>query len=405
MTRLCVLHVTPYFEHAWAYGGIPRVVTAQVHALAGRGVCPTVATTDARDSSSRLTGPQPGSRRRPFRLTTGDGVEVQVFPNLSNGLAYRKQFFTPRGLGDYLDREAARFDVAHLHGCHNLPGTIASRRLRRAEVPYVLQPNGTAPRIERRRLAKLVFDVVLGRHVMRDAATVIAVTDFERRQLEGLGVARDRLAVIPNPLDLAELDGSRTPGQLRARLGLGDGPVVLYLGQLSPRKRVDIAMRAIAKLERPDVRLVVAGSDMGTEQRLRHLAGRLGLEHRTVFAGVLEGDSRLHALADADVAVYPTQDEIFGLVPLEAILCGTPVVVSDDCGCGEVIRRTGGGVVAPFGDIGAFAAAIGGMLDDPQAWSGPVTEAAARAREHYGSGTVAAALEGLYRRLVGRRSP
>jgi len=153
------------------------------------------------------------------------------------------------------------------------------------------------------------------------------------------------------------------------------------------------------------VHLVIAGSDMGTEQQLRRIAGRLGLEHRTVFAGVLEGASRLDALADADVTVYPTQDEIFGLVPLEAILCGTPVVVSDDCGCGEVIGRTGGGVVAPFGDIDAFAAAIGGMLDAPQAWSDPVAEAAARARALYGSDTVAKALEELYHRLSGPRSP
>src|SRR2546430_9464487 len=73
----------------------------------------------------------------------------------------------------------------------------------------------------------------------------------------------------------------------------------------------------------------------------------VGLVRRTLFTGVLRGSDRLEALADADGLVYPSQDEIFGLVPLEAILSGTPVVVADDSGCGEIVSRTGGGRLRP----------------------------------------------------------
>ena len=64
--------------------------------------------------------------------------------------------------GPYLSEHVGRFDVAHLHACRNIPGAIAAYHLRRAGVPYLLAPNGTAPRIERRVLAKRVFDVLMG---------------------------------------------------------------------------------------------------------------------------------------------------------------------------------------------------------------------------------------------------
>ncbi len=151
---------------------------------------------------------------------------------------------------------------------------------------------------------------------------------------------------------------------------------MLFLGKLTPRKRVDVLLRAFARLERPDACLAVAGNDMGDGSRLRTLARSLGVEHRTTFTGLLEGRDRLEALADAEVLVYPSQDEIFGLVPLEALLAGTPVIVSDDSGCGEVIPGTGGGQVVPLGDADALAHAIEGVLTAPSAWR----EAAARSR-------------------------
>ena len=93
---------------------------------------------------------------------TGGNVELRVFPNVSNRLAYDCQCFLPLGLSGYLKRHAAAFDVAHLHACRNLPGVIAARHLQDAGVPYVLAPNGTAPNLERRRAAKRVFDAVFG---------------------------------------------------------------------------------------------------------------------------------------------------------------------------------------------------------------------------------------------------
>ena len=81
---------------------------------------------------------------------------------------------------------------------------------------------------------------------------------------------------------------------------------------------------------------------MGAGAAARRLAAALGIADRIEFVGLLTGRARLDLLADADVVVYPSADEVFGLVPLEALLCGTPVVVADDSGCGEVVGRLDG---------------------------------------------------------------
>src|SRR5438876_562202 len=126
MRALRVLHVTPYFGDAWAYGGIPRVAAALAQGLAARGHEVTVCATDACSESTRLAGSGRRSRFLPWMpAPAASGVVVRVFPNVSNRLAYQ-QLFVPLGLGDYLKRSAGAFDVAHLHACRNLPGVIAA---------------------------------------------------------------------------------------------------------------------------------------------------------------------------------------------------------------------------------------------------------------------------------------
>jgi len=409
MAALRVLHVAPYFEHAWAYGGIPRVVAAQAHALSAAGHRVTVATTDAHTEAGRLghdgrAGEAgPGSRYTPRIVRTTDGIDVHVFPNASDSAAYRWQFFTPLGFARFLRGRARDFDVAHLHACHNLLTALAATHLRRAGVPFVVQPNGTAGRIERRQAAKAVFDRVFARDVIPGASGLIAVTDWERRQFERDGAAVSRIHVVPNPL--APMPDGYAPerGGFREALGLSASPLVAYLGMLTPRKHPDILARAVAELGRQDVQLVFAGNDRGVLERTRKLVHRLGLGPRTRFTGLIPGPARYAALADADVVVYPSRDEAFGLVPLEALQAGTPVIVCDDAGCGEVVRAVGGGLLVQPGDASALAAATATILDDLPQWKAKAARAGADASRRFHPDVVASRLEAIYRAIVRER--
>ena len=364
---LHILHVVPYYEQAWAYGGIPRLATTMTHALARRGHHVTVYTTDVRDAGTRATSATAPHQR----------VEVRMFPNVSNTLAYHLQFFTPIGLRARLKATASTFDIAHLHACHNLPGVIAAAELSRAGVPYVVSPNGTARPIERRVAAKRLFAMTLGRRMLAEAARVVAVSRAEAAQLGTLGVDTKSIAFIPNPIDEQEFERIPDGAQFRATLGVGRRPLLLFLGKLTPRKGVDHLVRAFSALDRSDAVLVVAGHDMGAGPAVDALVRRLNLERRVFRPGLLTGPDRLDALAAANVVAYPSRDEVFGLVPLEALLCGTPVVVCD-------------------GHPRALSEAMASILMSERLWRRRAVAAGTVARRLFGAGIVCGQLESLY---------
>ena len=143
-------------------------------------------------------------------------------------------------------------------------------------------------------------------------------------------------------------------------------------------------------------RLVIAGNDMGIGYGCRETVSRPRAFNRVTRVGLLRGRERLEALASADVVVYPSRDEVFGLVPLEALLCGTPVIVSNDSGCGEVIGRTGGGHIVPYGDRRTLAGAIDSILRSPAIWKTRAVSAGRKARKLFAAEIVCAQFENLY---------
>ena len=362
------------------------------------------------------------SRLAPRAERTADGIDLLVFPNLSNTAAYRWQFYTPRGFAGWLRANARTFDIAHLHACRNLLTARAVPALRRAGVPFVVQPNGTARRIERRLAAKAAFDMLFGDELLRRAARIIAVSGSERRQLQELGYPgsedpglhghddpglhgqehESKIQLVPNPL--APLPSCCLPerGRFRERLGLTAAPLLMYLGTLSPRKQPCVLARAAAGLKRADVQLVFAGNDMGEERATRREVRQGGLEARTRFTGLLTGPARYAALADADVLVYPSYGEVFGLVPLEALQAGTPVIVSNDSGCGEIIDGLGGGILVPPGNPALLASAIETMLANLPRWRTAAASAGVEASRRFHPDEVAGMLEDIYREAIAR---
>ncbi len=393
-----ILHVTPYYRDAWAYGGIPRVVAALSRAQAERGHHVVVFTTDAA-THTRLPRPDLRRSRAPWDSIESDGVCVRVFPNLSNRLAYHLQFFTPLGLRRSAKRHVHNFDVAHLHACRNLVVAWAAEALTRARVPWVLAPNGTAPIIERRFAAKRVFDCITGRPEL-GAERFIAVSPAEHRQLVDAAVDPVQIRVVGNPVDGPPVDRQLVRGTLRSRFGADGTPLVLFLGKLTPRKRVDVLLRACARLG-PNVRLVVAGNDMGAGRSLAALARTLGTGDRVHFTGLATGVERFALLAEADCVVYPSENEVFGLVPLEALLCGTPVIVANDSGCAEIIEDIPGACRVPVGDDAALATAIQDVLANAIGWRARAQAGAVEIRRRFAAPRIAAALDEVYGEIVG----
>lgn len=386
-----ILHVSPSFAPAWAYGGIPRCAYEVCRSLVAAGDAVTVWTTDAFDATRRCTPAE----------ETIDGIFVRRFRNLHNGLAYHRQLYLPLGILKAPWHDLAEFDVVHVHSHRHLLEALVGAAAVQRRIPYVFTGNGTVPPIERYVLIKRVLDLIGGDDILAHTAACIAVSEAEVPHYLRVGIERQRIHVIANGVRLGEFADLPPRGSFRRAFGLGDAPLVVFVGKITPRKGVDVLLRALARLPEA-VRLVVAGNFMMPEAPLRAIVEELHLQDRVLFPGLLLGDDRNAAYVDADVVAYPSTDEIFGLVAAEALMCGAPVVVCDDSGCGELVRAAGGGRVVPYGDPGALAIALQALLDDPAERARCAATGRRYVETHLGWSHIAAQTRAVYEQVTGR---
>jgi glycosyltransferase involved in cell wall biosynthesis len=381
---LHVLQVSPYFPPTWAYGGIPRIVYGLGKGLLARGVKTSVWTTDAFDAKNRSP--------KDFHHQL-EGLNIWVSKNLSNHLAYEHQLFLPQNARQILD-EIQNVDLVHLHGHRHLLNNHAIAWANRRGIPWVFTPNGTLPRQERKLGTKIIWDRVVAAKAHKGAAACIAVSRAEVGQMLRVGISKDRIHQIPNGLMLEEFADLPPKGSFKEKWGI-TGPVVSYLGRISPRKGVEHLVAAFSGDGLPQATLVVAGNDMGALDLARSKA-----DDRVIFTGLLEGRDRLALLVDSEVLVYPSSDEIFGLVPFEGLLCGTPAVVGGDCGCGQLIREAGAGLLVQHANVSELRDRIRVLLSDQVAAAAMVARGREYVLKNLSFEHVASAHEALYRQVL-----
>ena len=387
-----ILHVTPFFYPAWAYGGIPRIIHGLCRELVRQGNKVTVYTTDVLDAHSRNTPPE--------RCVDVEGIRTHYFNNVSNLLAYHYNIYLPRGMRRHVKRELAEFDIIQMTGHRNFLNNITHFYSTKFDVPYVFCGEGTVLRQERRVFAKQLFDIMLGDRILKDARHFIAVSDNEVNEFERMGVERSRISVIPNGIDAEAFRDLPGPGLFREKYGVGDMKMVFFIGRIAPIKGLGFLVRAFAECARDDSVLVVAGPDMGGRAEVDAFISEKKIARKVIFTGLLEGRDKLSAYVDADVTVNPSVYEVFGLVLFESLLCGTPVIATHTCGSAEIVSEHDFGRVVPYGDVRTLSNRLNEMLNmSPQ----QKTEMAERGKRHVLENlawpSVAKKIVGLYERV------
>jgi glycogen(starch) synthase len=274
--------------------------------------------------------------------------------------------------------ERGEIDIVHGFGASVLG--YARRRARRS-APLVLNPQGLeefgATDPSRARLKRLAY-LPLRRAVLAcaRAADAVIATDraLEPAVRTHLRVPPERIATIPNALDLEEVDGLAGPAdgaRIRAERGIGaDETMLLSVGRLEENKGFHLLAAALAALREHSGRLalgpwrwVVVG-DGPYRRRLEALVSALGLESHFLLTGRI-ADRDLHACYEAaDIFVHPTLYEGSSLVTLEAMAHRRACVVTDAGGLPDKIHTGVNGWIVPAGDAPALTAALSGALED-----------------------------------------
>jgi glycosyltransferase involved in cell wall biosynthesis len=381
-----ILHITPYYAPAYAYGGVVRAVEGMAVALAGRGHQVTVLTTDALDPTARFTGPLDEQR---------DGVRVLRAPNLF--LRGQTNLSTPNTMQPVARELLPTVDIVHCHEFRTVENLLVTPLAAQMGKPLILSPHGTLPLDTGRGGLKALWDKLLSPAVAQRFDCIIGLTQQEVDDAQALWpkFGRRRIpakfCVIPNGINPAEFAHPAGRNEFRRQHSLGDGPICLFMARLHPRKGARLLAEAFLKADVPGARLVIAGPDEGDAPSLT--AAIPGGE-RIVITGYLGGAERLAALAAAEVFALPAVGEGLPMAVLEAMGAGLPVIVTPGCHLPEVAERGAGLEVER--EVEPLAGALRTLLNDAGLRAQMGAAGRALVSEKFTWEAVAAQLEAVY---------
>jgi D-inositol-3-phosphate glycosyltransferase len=387
------LHTSPLAQPgAGDSGGMNVYVRELVSALAQAGVDCTTYTRATREDLPMVVQVEPGHRvvhlpAGPFDLAKEDLPRVvedfgdAVIDHIKN------------------DRGA---DVVHAN--YWLSGLVAHRVKHELELPFVstfhtlarVKAEGGDPEPEWRDRAEA--DII-------NCADAICVscTEEESQFRRLYGDPPGRIEIVAPGVEHAFFAPGDKRGARHA-LSLPGGPVLLFVGRIQPLKGVDVAVRALAELRRPDALLLVVGGASGIEgsaevARVMNLIDELGVRDQVRFVEPQPHHILSTYYRAADIVVVPSRSESFGLVALEAAACGIPVVASAVGGLLTLVDDGLTGFLVSGRDPSMFADRIRRILDDPSLAASMGVRAAERARR-YTWGFAAARLRRVYADLA-----
>jgi D-inositol-3-phosphate glycosyltransferase len=394
---------------AWETGGMNVYIRELSRHLSDQGVQVDVFT--------RLQGPEVNmisrfaEHARVIHLPAGPTrylPKEQVVRHLPEFICNMREFVT---------QEEAGYDLIHSH--YWLSGRVAGYFKNAWGVPMVAMFHTLAELKNQVSLSpdETESEVRFGieRLTVETADQVVASTIVDSSHLETYyGADTDRVSIVPCGVDLEQFrPGSQS--QARKSLGFGDGSVILFVGRIQQLKGIDVLIRASALLAdrvatghiQPFRVVIVGGRPSGDSddpeareiQRLKVLARELGVEGLLDWHGAVAHEELARYYQAADVTVMPSTYESFGLVAVESMACGTPVVASWVGGLAATVQGGQTGYLVPEREPALFADRIGDLLIDPPLRQKMGASARARASE-FGWNRVASQMIEVYQELL-----
>ncbi|HEY1296319.1 MAG TPA: glycosyltransferase [Chloroflexota bacterium] len=348
----------------WETGGMNVYVRELSRAMAARGVTIDIFTRRQAPDVPDVVEYAPGARV--IHIDAGPHRHVDKYDIID----YLPDFAC--GIQRFRALTGASYDLIHSH--YWLSGRLGLLFRDRWGVPMVstfhtlaqLKNRVAESAAEREQVVRFEIE----RRTMAGSDRIVALTAVDRQQMIRHYGEQAPIVVIPGGVDL-ERFAPQPRARVRKQLGLAsDGKVVLFVGRIQRLKGLEVLLRAFARLSDLNAELLIVGGRPGTSPesreitRLQHLASRLGVAERTRFLGAVAHEELPMYYSAADVSVMPSSYESFGLVAVESLACGTPVVATRVGGLRSIVRDGETGLLVPWRDAELFAERLRWVLTD-----------------------------------------
>lgn len=306
-----------------------------------------------------------------------------------------------------LKRQAGGFDIVHDNGLSAFslspkavfcPRVVTIHHLARTTLKAL--EASLLDRVRNLR-GEIGISPVIERLCMKRADRIIAVSQHTKRDIvDTYGLPESMIEVIYHgvrPEDYVVAEKEKV--KLRSTLGINLQPMILFVGRLSPRKGVDILLRALPPvLAKVEVKLVLVGS--GNQRDYRQLAQSLGVSDKAIFLGRVPDNTLRLLYSSCDLFVLPSRLEGLGIVILEAMAAGKPIVATNVGGIPELIESGQNGILVEADEEGKLASAIIKVLSDKSLAKTIGGNNMKKARERYSWEVAARKAEHVYNELI-----
>ncbi|TAE54505.1 MAG: glycosyltransferase family 1 protein [Nostocales cyanobacterium] len=347
---------------------------------------------------------QHNSRCRTIRLTSGP---VEFVPR-DNGFQYLPEFV--KQLLKFQKENGIKYEVVHTNYWLSSWVGLQLKKIQGSKQVHTYHSLGIVkyntieniPLVASQRLA-------VEKEVLETAERIVATSPQEKHHMKTLVSQQGNIDIIPCGTNVNHF-GSVDRDTARATLGIApDAKVVLYVGRFDPRKGIETLVRAVRESKfygDKNLKLIIGGgstpgnSDGRERDRIEGIVKELGMGDCTVFPGLLKQEILPNYYAAADVCVIPSHYEPFGLVAVEAMACGTPVIASDVGGLQFSVVNENTGLLVPPQDVAAFSNAIDRILENPEWRVALGRNASMRIMSKFSWDGVASQLDSLYTELL-----
>ena len=382
-----VLHLIPSISPL--RGGPSQAVLSMVAALRQQGVDASILTTN--DHGPGVQAAMPLGRWHE-QEALGQAVPVLAFGRLNPPVRAVREFAIAPGLTSWLGNNARRYDLVHVHALFSCTTSLGMAQLRRQRVPYLQRTIGQLNRwsLSQSRARKQLFLKLLDRANLQGARALHFTSEAERQEAGDLHLATPSFVL---PLGVPQLPLARQA------IPSADGPTrLLFLSRLHPKKQLPVLLDALAALKqchpaRPWQLDIAGDGDPEYLQHLKQHCNALGLNPQVNWHGFVAGAAKQQLLQQADWFVLPSASENFGIAAAEALMAGTPVLLSPGVALAADVQAAQAGIICEP-TVEALAACLEKCLEPP---SLPMRQAARQlAEQQFSWGSISRQLIGHY---------
>ena len=235
-----------------------------------------------------------------------------------------------------------------------------------------------------------------------EASEVIVNSNYMKNELQRLfGLPYEKINVVPNGVNLNLFNGIERDYNFRRKFAMDNEKIILFMGRLVYEKGVQHLIAAMPKILNGyhDAKLVICGKGAMLDE-LKAEANSMGIGNKVYFAGYMNGKDVQRMYKAADIAVFPSTYEPFGIVALEAMLSENPIVVSDIGGLNEIVQHRENGMKAYCGNANSIADSILELLYDHKLCADITKKAKNKVRNEYNWSKIAQDTHFTYQKAI-----